>query len=57
MTTKKQKYIDAWNEHIKNLSILAMCENYNESKRIQEIQQELYGLVLSIAETKKTFNV
>jgi len=51
-TESKSKYIEAWNRHINNLTILAFCKDDNLSKRIIEIRDELLNIVPKVADVK-----
>lgn len=52
-TNDKQEYIQRWQDHVKDFSILAFCNDEKLSKRIREIQEELNEIIPKVAETKK----
>lgn len=50
---RKKEYIEAWNVHINDFSILAFCENEIDHKAVKSAQDILRTAVKNIAETKE----
>lgn len=49
----KKEYIEKWNEYIKTLYILAMCEDLEVSNKIVKHTKAILKLVSQIADNKK----
>lgn len=52
-TNSKKEYIEAWNEHINALNILAFCSDKKVHDEIIKHRDELLNLVLKVADLKK----
>lgn len=51
-TKSKSKYIEAWNQHVDDFTILKFCKNEIDRRAVQSAQDILRKAILNIAETK-----
>lgn len=49
----KKEFIEAWNSHISDFNILAFCNDRDSEQKVLAIMEELKGLVIKIADSKR----